>query len=106
MTPDAHGIAVLVLTVVALFLFTRDRIPLESSSLIILILLVGGFELIPYEKGGERILGPVDFAHGFELWIASAAGARRYGILAPRAARTLSPGARRSSKERGRPRSG
>ena len=65
MTPDAHGIAVLVLTVVALFLFTRDKIPLESSSLIILILLVGGFELIPYEKGGERILGPVDFFAGF-----------------------------------------
>ena len=65
MTPDAHGIAVLLLTVVALFLFTRDKIPLESSSLIILIVLVGGFELIPYEKGGERILGPVDFFAGF-----------------------------------------
>jgi di/tricarboxylate transporter len=65
MTPDAHGIAVLILTVVALFLFTRDRIPLESSSLVILILLVGGFQLIPYEKGGERILGPVDFFAGF-----------------------------------------
>ena len=42
---DAHGVAVLILTVVALFLFTRDRIPLESSSLAILILLVAGFSL-------------------------------------------------------------
>jgi di/tricarboxylate transporter len=65
MTPDAHGIAVLVLTILALFLFTRDRIPLESSSLAILILLVAGFELVPYVKDGERILGPVDFFAGF-----------------------------------------
>jgi len=64
-TPDAHGIAVLILTVVALFLFTRDRIPLESSSLIILILLVAGFALVPYEKDGVTLLGPGDFFAGF-----------------------------------------
>ncbi len=64
-TPDAHGIAVLVLTVVALFLFTRDNIPLESSSLAILILLIAGFQLVPYTKGGEVVLGPIDFFAGF-----------------------------------------
>lgn len=64
-TPDAHGIAVLVLTVVALFLFTRDKIPLESSSLAILIALVAGFELFPYEKDGVTLLGAVDFFAGF-----------------------------------------
>ena len=64
-TPDAHGIAVLVLTVVALFLFTRDRIPLESSSLAILIVLVAGFALFPYEQDGITKLGPVDFFAGF-----------------------------------------
>ena len=64
-TPDAHGIAVLILTVVALFLFTRDNIPLESSSLAILTLLVAGFTLFPYAKGGEVVLGPVDFFAGF-----------------------------------------
>ncbi len=65
-TPDAHGIAVLLLTVVALFLFTRDNIPLESSSLAILILLVAGFQLWPYETpAGEVTLGPVDFFAGF-----------------------------------------
>ncbi len=63
-TIDAHGVAVLVLTVVALFLFTRDRIPLESSSLTILILLVAGFTLFPYEREGEP-LAAVDFFAGF-----------------------------------------
>ena len=64
-SPDAHGIAVLLLTVLALFLFTRDRIPLESSSLAILIVLVAGFHLFPYEKEGLTVLGPVDFFAGF-----------------------------------------
>jgi di/tricarboxylate transporter len=65
MTPDAHGIAVLILTILALFLFTRDRIPLESSSFAILIILVVGFELVPYVRDGERLLGPADFFAGF-----------------------------------------
>lgn len=64
-TPDAHGLAVLILTVVALILFTRDNIPLESSSLAILIILVAGFQLVPYEKAGEVVLGPIDFFAGF-----------------------------------------
>ncbi len=62
---DAHGVAVLILTVVALFLFTRDRIPLESSSLTILILLVAGFTLFPYERNGEILVSAVDFFAGF-----------------------------------------
>ncbi len=64
-TLDAHGIAVLILTVVALFLFTRDRIPLESSSLAILIVLIAGFQLFPYFRDGEQVLTPVDFFAGF-----------------------------------------
>jgi di/tricarboxylate transporter len=64
-TPDAHGIAVLILTAVALFLFTRDRIALESSALVILILLVAGFSLFPYERDGATLLGPIDFFAGF-----------------------------------------
>ena len=63
-TPDAHGIAVLLLTVVALFLFTRDRIPLESSSLGILIVLIAGFQLFPYVGDGVPV-GPVEFFAGF-----------------------------------------
>jgi di/tricarboxylate transporter len=46
LTPDAHGIAVLILTVVALYLFTRDNIALESSSLAILIILTANEALI------------------------------------------------------------
>jgi len=64
-TPDAHGLAVLILTVVALVLFTRDNIPLESSSLAILILLVAGFQLVPYERAGDVVLSPMDFFAGF-----------------------------------------
>ena len=64
-TPDAHGLAVLLLTVVALVLFTRDNIPLESSSLAILVILVAGFQLVPYEKAGEVALSAGDFFAGF-----------------------------------------
>ena len=63
-TPDIHGVAVLLLTVVALFLFTRDWLPLETSSLAILIILTAGFQLFPYETGGAP-LGPVQFFAGF-----------------------------------------
>ncbi len=63
-TPDAHGFAVLILTVVALFLFTRDRLPLETSSLIVLTLLLAGFQMFPYERGGVSI-NAVDFFLGF-----------------------------------------
>lgn len=62
-TPDAHGIAVLLLTAVALYLFTRDNLPLETSSLAILIVLVAGFQFFPYE-GGRVSLRPVDFFAG------------------------------------------
>lgn len=64
MTPDAHGVAVLLLTAVALVLFTRDRLPLETSSLIILVVLVAGFQIFPYSKNGV-VLGPLDFFAGF-----------------------------------------
>ena len=64
-TPDAHGIAVLLLTALALFLFTRDNIPLESSSLAILIILTAGFSVFPYTKDGVVEVGPIDFFAGF-----------------------------------------
>ena len=63
-TPDIHGLAVLLLTAVALFLFTRDRLPLETSSLAILIILVAGFQIFPYENNGVP-LGPTQFFAGF-----------------------------------------
>jgi di/tricarboxylate transporter len=63
-TPDAHGVAVLLLTAVALALFTRDRIPIETSSLGVLTVLVLGFHLFPYENATTS-LGPADFFAGF-----------------------------------------
>jgi len=64
LTPDAHGVAVLLLTAVALVLFTRDKIPIETSSLGILTVLVLGFHLFPYSNASVS-LGPADFFAGF-----------------------------------------
>ncbi len=63
-TPDAHTYAVLILIGIALFLFTRDRIPLETSSLLVLIALVVGFEVFPYQRDGVE-LRPEELFLGF-----------------------------------------
>ncbi|CAA7619901.1 TrkA-C domain protein [Magnetospirillum sp. SS-4] len=55
----------MVLVLVALVLFTRKRIPLETSSLAILALLVMGFELFPYVGRDGTAIHAVDFLHGF-----------------------------------------
>jgi di/tricarboxylate transporter len=62
--PDAHGLAVLILIVFALILFTRESIALETSSLAVLVLLVAGFELFPYAQGDVHIEAD-DFFSGF-----------------------------------------
>ncbi len=62
--PNVHALAVLALTVLALVLFTRERIPLESSSFLVLISLTVGFELFPFQIDGS-VLHAVDFFHGF-----------------------------------------
>ncbi|NCF16477.1 MAG: SLC13 family permease, partial [Gammaproteobacteria bacterium] len=63
-SPDVHGIAVVILIVAALYLFTRDRLPLESSSLAVIIVLVVGFQLFPYEVNGTTF-DPAQFLLGF-----------------------------------------
>ncbi len=62
--PNDHALAVLFLTVFALILFTREKIPLETSSFIILIALAVGFELFPFMVNGSS-LHAVDFFQGF-----------------------------------------
>jgi di/tricarboxylate transporter len=62
--PNAHALAVLLLTVLALFLFTREKIPLESSSLFVLVVLIIGFELFPF-SGPFGTVRAADFFHGF-----------------------------------------
>lgn len=65
MLPNAHALAVLFLVLLALVLFSRDRIPLETSSLVVLALLTVGFELFPFESADGRQLSAQDFFQGF-----------------------------------------
>jgi di/tricarboxylate transporter len=52
------------LTVLALALFMRDEIPLETSAMAVLAVLTVGFELFPYQRNGKG-LHAVEFFHGF-----------------------------------------
>lgn len=87
---NPHAISVLLLTVLALVLFTRERIPLESSSLFVLVALAIGFELFPYTSNGVT-LRALDFFTGFghEALVAVTAlmvvghGLSRTGALEP-----------------------
>jgi di/tricarboxylate transporter len=54
----------MLLTVLALVLFTRQRIPLETTSMAVLAALAVGFELFPYRANGQT-LRAVEFFHGF-----------------------------------------
>ena len=65
MLPNYHAPAVLLLVLLALVLFSRERIPLETSSLVVLALLAGGFYLFPYTGPDGRTLTPTDFFLGF-----------------------------------------
>lgn len=62
--PDPHALFALLLTAAALFLFTRDRIPLEASALAILVTLLVVFQLFPYTAPDGR-LDPTRFLAGF-----------------------------------------
>ncbi len=63
--PDnPHALAVLALALLALLLFTREKLPLETSSLFILAALSVGFELFPFQVDG-KVLHAVDFFQGF-----------------------------------------
>ena len=62
--PEPHAIAVMILTVAALYLFSRESIPIETSSLLVVAVLAIGFTVAPYERGGEA-LDPILFFAGF-----------------------------------------
>ncbi|MBT8145055.1 MAG: SLC13 family permease [Gammaproteobacteria bacterium] len=62
---DPHAIFALALTLVALILFTRDRIPLETSCLIVLVTLVMVFQVFPYEGVNGVPIRVTDFFSGF-----------------------------------------
>jgi di/tricarboxylate transporter len=53
--PDTHGLAVIGLAVFALVALTRRSVPQESTSLMVLLLLVLGFEIFPFGGPGGEI---------------------------------------------------
>jgi di/tricarboxylate transporter len=62
--PDYHTLFVLLVTAFALYLFTRDRLPLEASGLTILVILILAFHISPYGPA-EDALKPARFLAGF-----------------------------------------
>jgi di/tricarboxylate transporter len=63
-SPDFHAYAVMVLVVLALALFASERVPLATSSLLILVLLALLFEIFPY-RGSNGMLRASDLFLGF-----------------------------------------
>ncbi len=63
--PNYHALAVLLLTGIALYLFRREDIRLESSCLGVLIILAVGFELVPFAAEGGKHIESIDFFYGF-----------------------------------------
>ncbi|WP_126455813.1 SLC13 family permease [Sulfuriflexus mobilis] len=63
--PDPHALAVLALTVLALYLFTRDDVAIETSSLFILAILTSGFSAFPYTMADGEHLEALTFFSGF-----------------------------------------
>jgi len=62
---NVHAIAVMLLTAFALFLFTRPTIPLETSALAVLGLLILGFSLFPYQLPDGAYFKPEKLLAGF-----------------------------------------
>jgi di/tricarboxylate transporter len=58
-------VAVMILIVVALVLFTRDNIPLETTSLVVVVVLAAGFQLFPFVQPNGQQLQPSEFLLGF-----------------------------------------
>jgi len=59
-----HALVMLLMTGVALFLFSREKIQIESSSLAILVMVVVGFQVFPFE-GQRGTIEPMTFFYGF-----------------------------------------
>ncbi len=58
--PNAHALAMMLATVAALYLFSKDRWLLEITSLSLLVVLVVGFAIFPYDD-----FDPIDLFFGF-----------------------------------------
>ncbi len=64
MTLEPHALAVLALTAAAFGLFASDKLPIATTSLLVLVLIAAGFQLFPYERGGASV-SPTSFFFGF-----------------------------------------
>jgi di/tricarboxylate transporter len=62
--PNMHALGVMALIIFALILFTRESIPLQTTSLLVLVLLTVGFTLFPYQTE-SGVLQPSEFFLGF-----------------------------------------
>ena len=62
--PNTHALGVMIVIIGALVLFTRESIPLQTTSLLVLVVLTVGFTLFPYSADGV-VLHPSDFFLGF-----------------------------------------
>jgi di/tricarboxylate transporter len=68
---NPHAYAVLAFTVLAFFLFTRERIPIPVTSLIVITGLALGFHLFPYQHdGGELGIRQIFSGFGHEALVA------------------------------------
>lgn len=71
--PNLHAGVMLLITVFALLLFSRDKIPLETSSLAVLTIIIVFFELVPYAIDGGTLQSAVFFSgFGHEALVAVA----------------------------------
>lgn len=62
--PSPHAVFAIVLALLAIFLYTREKLALESSSFLVLSIILVWFELYPIELEGVRIRAG-DFFAGF-----------------------------------------
>ena len=62
--PNSHALGVMIVIIGALVLFTRESIPLQTTSLLVIVVLTAGFTLFPYSANGVT-LAPSDFFLGF-----------------------------------------
>lgn len=62
--PSIHALVAIGLALVAIFLYTRDKYPIESSSLLILIVILLWFEFYSIDLEGERVRA-TDFLSAF-----------------------------------------
>lgn len=62
--PNLHALFALLMLAIALYLFTRPRLALEISSIIILAILALAFSLFPFSSDGHEFEA-IEFFHGF-----------------------------------------